>query len=256
MAVHLGAHAHDGVDGHGEEPGELRDQVDGVEHAAEDAHGESAHHHAHNGAAAAFAGVVDDAGGEHQRAAGDEVGEVAHEGGGAALHEELEEDLQKLRRHARHGPEIERAQEHRQLAGVQLVEAGGEEEGKVKEHQHRTHGGEHGHQGAAPRPADAAPLPDQQPLQPHRQHHHQRKDPQTFHQKPHIFPGAFQKVSHFSLLLCIKNTRSMAAPGTKRHRYPAVFFHPDYTVGTGVAPVQHPEGRSRTLPPVGNHTPP
>lgn len=31
-----------------------------------------------------------------------------------------------------------------------------------------------------------------------------------------------------------------------------IFFHPDYTVGIGVAPIQ-PFG-SRTLPPVGNHT--
>ena len=34
------------------------------------------------------------------------------------------------------------------------------------------------------------------------------------------------------------------------------FLHPDYTVGPGVAPGQHPCGWSRTLPPVGNCTPP
>ena len=32
----------------------------------------------------------------------------------------------------------------------------------------------------------------------------------------------------------------------------SVFFHPDFTVGTGISPVQHE--RSRTLPPVGNLT--
>jgi len=32
-----------------------------------------------------------------------------------------------------------------------------------------------------------------------------------------------------------------------------IFFHPDYTVGIGIAPI-HARLRSRTLPPIGNFT--
>ncbi len=37
-----------------------------------------------------------------------------------------------------------------------------------------------------------------------------------------------------------------------------IFFHPDYTVGPGVSPGQRTclQVRSRTIPPVGNFTPP
>ena len=49
--------------------------------------------------------------------------------------------------------------------------------------------------------------------------------------------------------------------GISRNNTAAIFFHPDFTVGTGLSPVQLPYGRSRTyrspdLPPVGNCTPP
>ena len=47
-------------------------------------------------------------------------------------------------------------------------------------------------------------------------------------------------------------------PGKNRGAKKALYFfsHPDYTVGTGIAPVRGPQGPSQTLLPVETFTPP
>ena len=115
-AVHLGAHAHDHVQGHPEQGRELGQQVDGVEGAAEDGHDQGAHHQAQDGPLAAGLAVVDDAGREHEGAAHGEVGEVAHEGGGGALQDQLQGHLEELRDHPGHRAQIEGADQHWELA--------------------------------------------------------------------------------------------------------------------------------------------
>lgn len=58
----------------------------------------------------------------------------------------------------------------------------------------------------------------------------------------------------FSLCFFFPDIKSENLYFTLTHA--ALFSHPDYTVGTGITPVQPCFHGSRTIPPVGNHTPP
>ena len=138
------AHADDCVKGHTVKRGKLRDEVYAVEKAAENGEHERADLHADKRGFLAGLGVVDDAGGQDERAADDKVGKFADERGRRALQKELDHDLDKLRHHARDRTEVERADEHRHLAYVELIEARREEERQLKEHEHASHAGENG----------------------------------------------------------------------------------------------------------------
>ena len=60
---------------------------------------------------------------------------------------------------------------------------------------------------------------------------------------------SFAVSSNFDIgLTSLENARRIFS-GHKKRTYGVIFFHPDYTVGIGIAPIR-PEG-SRTLPPVG-----
>ena len=91
--------------------------------------------------------MVNDGGGQDQSAAHGKVGEVAHEGGAGALEQELDHDLDEFADHARHGAEAEAAEQHRQLAQIDLIEAGGEENGDLQQHEDARQGGAHGAHG-------------------------------------------------------------------------------------------------------------
>ena len=96
IAVDSGAHGDDGVEGQAVKLGKLRQQIDGVESGAEQGHGGRTHGHAANSALAGFADMIEDGCGQHQTAANHEVGKVSHEGGGGALEQELQQNLDPL----------------------------------------------------------------------------------------------------------------------------------------------------------------
>lgn len=93
-AIHLGAHAHDHIERHPEQGGELGQQVQCVEGAAEKGHDQRPRDETQDGPSAAGTAVVDDAGRQHEGTAHGEVGEVPHEGGGGALEDQLDTYLQ------------------------------------------------------------------------------------------------------------------------------------------------------------------
>lgn len=138
----VGAHGDDAVQAHVEQLGEFGQQVHRIEGTAEDCHGHGAQSQTGYGAFFRLADVVDHSGGEHQEAAHHEVCKVPHKGGGGALQQQLQENLDALTGDGGAGSQKEACQQHRNLGEVQLVEGGGQEgQGKVQNMQHRGQGG-------------------------------------------------------------------------------------------------------------------
>ena len=189
-AVDLGACRHDLVQGpvvHFRVGGQ---QIDRVKQAAEDSHDQRSHAQARDGGALGPLAVIDHGGGEHQGAAHGEVGQLAHEGRGGSLEQELDEDLQNLRQHARDRPQVEGTDQHWQLGEIHLVEIGGQKQkGKLQEHEQARQGGGDGHGGdvlwrGQPQPILAAEAleqrgQDQQPC------HHGKADQNELYSRVH-----------------------------------------------------------------------
>ena len=91
-----GAHADDALQRQTEEPGELGDQVNGIEGTAENCHGHGAHDQAEHGGLLRLADMVDDDRRQDQGAADDEVGKVSHEGRGGAGEQTITEKIAYL----------------------------------------------------------------------------------------------------------------------------------------------------------------
>ena len=99
--------------------------------------------HAQESGLLAGLGVIDDAGGQDEGAAHNEVCKVTDEGGGGALEHQLYQNLKSFCGDTCHRAKVEGADENGQLTQVQLVKAGGEEQGDFNKHQHTCHAGEH-----------------------------------------------------------------------------------------------------------------
>ena len=126
-AVDAGAHADEHIHGNAVELGELGQQVDGVEKRADDAGGQGSEDEAHNGPRFVFMEMVPDGGGQREAAAHEEIGEVAHEGGGGALEQQLQQNFNALNGDGSAWPQKEAAQQHGHLGEVQLVKFRGQE---------------------------------------------------------------------------------------------------------------------------------
>ena len=72
---------------------------------------------------------------------------VADKGGGRALDQKLQHNLQKLARHARDRSHIKRADHDRQLAEVELIERRRDRQREIEDVQDGGNGGEHGDAG-------------------------------------------------------------------------------------------------------------
>ena len=85
--------------------------------------------------------MVPDGGGQCEAAAHKEIGEVAHEGGGGALEQQLQQNFNALNGDGSAWSQEEAAQQHGHLGEVQLVEFRGQEgQGKVQNVQHHGDG--------------------------------------------------------------------------------------------------------------------
>ena len=186
-------------------------------------HGRCAHQRADQRAFAALAALVDHTSGKHEHRAQNEVGQLAYTGAGAEG--QVQQVLEQLNGHAVYGTEGEGAQQRRKVGDIQLDEGGHQRHGELDELEHGGYGGQHSGHGNV----------------------------MGFlflrHKKRLLFDG----VTPLEAIV------SQGARIKKEHYNNAVhaFSHPDYTVGTGIAPVHaHPQARSRTIPPVGNFAPP
>ena len=99
------AHGNDGIERHVEEFGKLGDEEVSIEGASEHGHHQRANGQTHERHFFALVEMVEDGGGQHHGAAHGEVGEVAHKGGGGALEQQLDNNLQEFAHHAGHGAE-------------------------------------------------------------------------------------------------------------------------------------------------------
>ena len=231
-----------------EQLGELRDQVQGVEEAAEHRHAQRADGHADDGGAAGLVVVVNDRSGQDERAADDEVGKVADEGRARALEQELEQHLEQLGDNTGHRSEIERAHEHRQLAQVHLIEAGREKQRDLEQHQHAAEGGEHGHIADVAAAAAALQIVADRALKQIRKAEQCREHKRADTDKGQVF---FQhdKAPPWNE----KHLKEHVLQALRTMEVRNIFYHPDYTVGIGIAPIQPCSARGLS-PPVGNYT--
>ena len=142
--VDLLSHGQNGVHRDSVELGEFRQEIDGVEQAAENRHDRRAGCEADQRGFPGFVHMIENGRGDDHGAADGEVCKVAHKGRAGALEEQLDDDLQKLRYDARDRPEIERADQHRHLAEVQLVERRREKKRDLQCHQHARKGRRYG----------------------------------------------------------------------------------------------------------------
>ena len=141
-APDLTAHGDDAFQGQTVELGEFGQQINGVEGAAEDGHGQCAQHKSDDGGMLALMHMVPDSGGKHKGAAYHEIGKITHEGGGGALDHQLQQDLDAFACHGSRGTQVKTAQQHGQFGEVQLVEAGcQEQQGEIQHMQHSRDGG-------------------------------------------------------------------------------------------------------------------
>ena len=88
------AHADDGIQRNAVKLGELGQQIDGVEGAAENCENYSTEDQSHQSAFAGLLGVIDDDSGQNQAAAHGKVGKVTDKGGGSALQQQLQQQVQ------------------------------------------------------------------------------------------------------------------------------------------------------------------
>ena len=178
--------------------------------------------------------MVDDAGRQNERAADDEVCKIADESGARALEEKLDHDLDKLRRHARDGTEVKRADEHRHLAYIELIKARREEQRQLKEHEHACHAGKDGGVGDVVRVGErlsvaAEVLFGEQRRAENCGNHDDAHDDeaQVFHKIQFSFYTGAKKHPKIMYLRARKQYKK---------RCFRIFFHPDYTVGLGITP--------------------
>ena len=244
-----GTHGDDGVQGQLKEPGELGDQIDGVEQAAEDCHAERTQDKTHQSGLFTLVQMIDDHGGQNQGGAHHEVGQVAHEGGGGALEQELQQHLQSQTDHACTGSQEEAAQQNGDLGEVQLIE-GGSQEGN-REIQHiEDHGNGTAHaDDTHPSGRGHLTVLQKEPLRQLRQQDHTRRNDHADGEEPQIVMDLTENFAHKNHL---KNKNCALRKTLRAQIQFSILFHPDSTVGIGISPIQ-PFGL-RTVPPVGNHT--
>lgn len=136
-AVDTCAHSDEHIHGNAVELGEFGQQVDGVEERPDDAGGQGSEDETHNGPRLVLVEMVPDGGGQCEAAAHKEIGEVAHEGGGGALEQQLQQNFNALNGDGSAWSQEEAAQQHGHLGEVQLVEFRGQEgQRKVQNVQH------------------------------------------------------------------------------------------------------------------------
>ena len=86
--------------------------------------------------------VIDEGGGQHEEAADHKVCKVAHKGGGSALEQQLQQNLDALAGHGGAGSKVKTGKQHGNLGEVQLIEGGSQEgQGKVQHMKHRGQSG-------------------------------------------------------------------------------------------------------------------
>ena len=227
--VHGRTHGDDLIDRQVEQLGELRDQVQGIEEAAEDRHAQRADGHADDGGAAG-------------------LGKVADEGCARAFEQELEQHLEQLGDNTGHRSEIERAHEHRQLAQVHLIEAGRKKQRDLEQHEHAAEGGEHGHIADVAAAAAALQITADRALKQIRKAEQCREHKHADTNKGQVF---FQhdKTPPWNE----KHLKEHVLQALRTMEVRNIFYHPDYTVGIGIAPIQPCSARGLS-PPVGNYT--
>ena len=193
-----------------------------------------------NGGLAALVALVDKArhSGEHR--AQHKVAQLTHAGGGGALDDDVQQVLHKADDHAVHRTQCKSTQQGGQVGEVHLDKGRDEHrQRELDEHQDKGHRAEHGGNGQVAGRVflHGNILPG-------------RSGPKSKIGKPlsrGSEPGRQSKT---------RPAAANTATGRVDTNVVCRFLHPDYTVGPGVAPGQHPCGWSRTLPPVGNCTPP
>ena len=189
VRVDLGAHADDSLHRHAVERGELRQQIDRVERAAENRHAERADDKADERALLAGLCVIDKARGQDERAADGKVGKVADKGRRRALQEKLDQHLDELRRHAGDRAEVKGADQDRQLAKVDLIERRREGQRDLDEHQHTRHRGEDRRVGDVVRAREGLDVAAELFLQEGRDEHDGREDCETGEDECQVFHG-------------------------------------------------------------------
>ena len=139
IGIDLGTHSDDGVQRELIKLGEFRQQIDGIEGAAQDGHGSGAENQTHNGGMLTLVSMVEEGGRQDEGAADDKIGKVTHKSGRGALQHQLQQNLDAFTDYSGTGSQIEAAEQDRQFREVQLIESGGQkQQGEI---QHVQHGG-------------------------------------------------------------------------------------------------------------------
>ena len=89
-------HGNDGVQRQTEKLGELGQKIHRIESASKKRHGHSAQDQTNDGAVLALVEVIPEGGGQHEGAANHKVCQITHKGGGGALNQQLQQDLNAL----------------------------------------------------------------------------------------------------------------------------------------------------------------
>ena len=121
IAVDFPTHSHNGLQRQTKQLGELRQQIDGIECAAEYRQNKRAKKQPPHRACPGLLGVIDDDGRKHQAAAYGKVGEITHEGGAGAFQQKLQQNFYSLTGDSGRGSHIEAAKHYGQLGEIQLV---------------------------------------------------------------------------------------------------------------------------------------
>ena len=198
--------------------GGIDDEI--VDGYADDRHGGGPGHGAPQRPAPVLVLLVDDTRNKREHRAQQEIGQLAHTGAGAEG--QVQQVLHQLDGDAVDGAEGERAQQGGQVGDVQLDKGGHDGDGEL----HELEDGGHRRQQGSHRDTMGLLLLSHKKTLLLDDKHPENCLPRCTHQK-----RASQNAIH-------------------------AFSHPDYTVGTGITPVQPCFHGSRTIPPVGNHTPP
>ncbi len=134
-AVDRRSHGYDRFQGKPVDFGIGGNQIVGIQETAENGHDQTAQGKAEDGIPACLLFEVKDRGGENEGSAEKEAGIISDKGCRCALQEELDDDFQTFGGQAAQGPQIEPADEYRNLTEIYFIEGRGKKEGNLKEHQ-------------------------------------------------------------------------------------------------------------------------
>ena len=109
-------------------------------------HDDGAYGHGQHGHFFCLVMMIDEPGGDDHGTADAEIGELADSAGAGPVDNQVEKHFDQFNDDAGHRRDHKGADQHGNLAEIQLIEAGGDKgNGKLKEHQHDGESAEHSH---------------------------------------------------------------------------------------------------------------